>query len=154
VVVGTVASVLIARTAAVRTATISTALRHYENALQAARSLWIASEEVSREEFRAFANALELTHRYPGLQSIGWREVVVVADAADFVRQARAGGATGFTIRPPCSAPSSGSTPGPSRASWPTWSGPVRPARPSSPARPPWWTSCRCRGHAARWPSS
>ncbi len=117
VVVGTVPSVLIAqgwqatvarqrderldRTAAVRTATISTALRHYENALQAARSLWIASEEVSREEFRAFANALELTHRYPGLQSIGWREVVVVADAADFVRQARADGATGFTIRPP-----------------------------------------------------
>ena len=39
------------RTAASRTVTINGALANYENALQAARSLWLASESVNRREF-------------------------------------------------------------------------------------------------------
>jgi hypothetical protein len=54
------------RTAASRTVTISGALANYENALQAARSLWLASESVSRQEFNTFARSLDLKDRYPG----------------------------------------------------------------------------------------
>ncbi|HEV8424382.1 MAG TPA: diguanylate cyclase [Actinomycetes bacterium] len=89
------------RGAASRTATISSALRQYENALQAARSLWLASDEVSRTEFRIFAHTLELGQRYPGLQGISWRTVVPGDQAAEFVTRERRNGARGFTIRPP-----------------------------------------------------
>jgi diguanylate cyclase (GGDEF)-like protein len=89
------------RTAAARTTTIRNALRHYEDALQAERSLWHASTFVSREDFRIFARTLDLPHRYPGLQRISWRAFVPDEQAAAFVAAARRDGAPGFTIRPP-----------------------------------------------------
>jgi CHASE1-domain containing sensor protein len=54
------------RTAASRTITITDAMANYENALQAARSLWLASTSVSRSEFNAFARSLDLKDRYTG----------------------------------------------------------------------------------------
>jgi diguanylate cyclase (GGDEF)-like protein len=115
--VGTVGSVLIAegwestvrrqrderldRTAASRTVTISGALANYENALQAARSLWLATESVNRREFNTFARSLDLKDRYPGLQAIGWRTVVTQDQAAGFVARARTDGEPTFTITPP-----------------------------------------------------
>jgi diguanylate cyclase (GGDEF)-like protein len=89
------------RTKTARTTTIRSALGQYENALQAARSLWLASAHVSRKDFNTFARSLDLENRYPGLQNISWREVVRQQDAAQFVGQARAEGEDGFTIRPP-----------------------------------------------------
>jgi diguanylate cyclase (GGDEF)-like protein len=89
------------RTATSRTVTVSSALANYENALQAARSLWLASNSVNRPEFNAFARSLDLPRRYPGLQGIGWRTVVTDDQAAAFVARNRAGGEPGFTIRPP-----------------------------------------------------
>jgi diguanylate cyclase (GGDEF)-like protein len=89
------------RTATSRTVTISGVLGSYENALQAARSLWLASETVSRSEFNAFARSLDLRDRYPGLQGIGWRTVVADADRDDFVARARKDNEPTFTIRPP-----------------------------------------------------
>jgi diguanylate cyclase (GGDEF)-like protein len=89
------------RTAATRKATISGALANYENALLAARSLWLASDSVSSREFSAFARSLDLKERYPGLQAIGWRRVVFDDQAAGFVARARAGGEPTFAIRPP-----------------------------------------------------
>ena len=89
------------RAASSRTTTIEAAMANYENALQAARSLWIASDLVTRGEFNAFARSLNLVERYPGLQSIGWRSLVTDAGKAAFVARARADGEPGFTIRPP-----------------------------------------------------
>jgi len=82
--VGTAGSVLIARgwqstvshqrderldrTKVSRTSAISGALANYENALQAARSLWLASDGVERSEFNTFARSLDLGDRYRGLQ--------------------------------------------------------------------------------------
>jgi diguanylate cyclase (GGDEF)-like protein len=87
------------RAAASRTATIEGAMANYENALQAARSLWVASDSVSRREFNNFARSLDLPERYPGLQGIGWRSLVTDAHRAAFLAQARAD-EPGFTIRP------------------------------------------------------
>jgi diguanylate cyclase (GGDEF)-like protein len=89
------------RTRTARTTTIKSALAQYENALQAARSLWLASDDVTRKDFGAFARSLDLGSRYPGLQNISWREVVLQKDAAAFVAKARAEKEWGFTIRPP-----------------------------------------------------
>jgi diguanylate cyclase (GGDEF)-like protein len=116
-VVGVVASVLVAkgwhdtvtrqrnerldRTATARTASITAAMANYENALQAARSLWLASDSVSRAEFNAFARSLDLRARYPGLQGIGWRQVVTDDQAASFVARTRADGEPTFRITPP-----------------------------------------------------
>jgi CHASE1-domain containing sensor protein len=73
------------RTAASRTTTIGNALRHYEDALQAERSLWLASTFVSRSNFEVFARTLDLQHRYPGLQRISWRSFVKGEQADAFV---------------------------------------------------------------------
>jgi diguanylate cyclase (GGDEF)-like protein len=87
------------RGAASRTVTISGVLVNYENALQAAHSLWLASEGVNRSEFNAFARSLDLRDRYPGLQGIGWRTPVTDAERDGFVARARKEEPT-FTIRP------------------------------------------------------
>jgi len=89
------------RTAASRTITITDAMANYENALQAARSLWLASNSVSRSEFNAFARSLDLEDRYAGLQGIGWRSLVTDDEKAEFVARTRSDGEAGFTIRPP-----------------------------------------------------
>jgi diguanylate cyclase (GGDEF)-like protein len=89
------------RTMTARTTTIRSALGQYENALQAARSLWLASDHVSRKDFNTFARSLDLETRYPGLQNISWREVVRQQDAAGYVAEARAQDGREFTIRPP-----------------------------------------------------
>ena len=88
------------RAASSRTATIEGVMANYENALQAARSLWVASDSVSRQEFNAFARSLDLRDRYPGLQGIGWRLFVTDGQRAAFLARARADGEPGLTIRP------------------------------------------------------
>ena len=90
-----------ARAAATRTATTTAALADYESALQAARSLWLASDRVRRSELSAFARSLDLTDRYPGLQGIGWRPLVTHRELPAFLARTRAHGEPGFTIRPP-----------------------------------------------------
>ena len=89
------------RTATSRTAAITGALASYENALQAARSLWLASDSVNRAEFSSFARSLNLGDRYPGLQEVGWRTVVTDDQVAGFVARTRRDGEPGFTIKPP-----------------------------------------------------
>jgi diguanylate cyclase (GGDEF)-like protein len=117
VVVGVVGSILLARgwqatvshqrderldrTAGSRTTTITGTMANYESALQAARSLWLASDRVDRAEFSAFARSLDLAKRYPGLQGISWRSVVPDAKVKAFLAQTRADGEPDFTIRPP-----------------------------------------------------
>jgi diguanylate cyclase (GGDEF)-like protein len=86
--------------AASRTTTLVSALRQYETALHAERSLWLASTFVSRQEFSVFADSLNLRERYPGLQGIGWRSFVPDQQARDFVARVRKDGPPDFTIRP------------------------------------------------------
>ena len=89
------------RAAVSRTATVTAAMANYESALQAARSLWLASDRVRRSEFSAFARSLDLTDRYPGLQGIGWRSLVTHRELPAFLARTRADGEPGFTVRPP-----------------------------------------------------
>lgn len=72
----------------------------YVNALQGGASLYAASRQVDREEWRRYAQSLDLVNRYPGVLGIG---VVLPADktnAAAFTYAMRRDNAPDFTIRP------------------------------------------------------
>ena len=133
------------RTATARTVTIGSVLGGYENALWAARSLWLASGHVSREDFGRFARSLDRETRDPGLQNISWRQVVRDDQAAGFVAAARAeawrispsgrrAGGPSTTSPSTATRPArgSGSTPAPSRACTPAWTSPATAGRPPS----------------------
>lgn len=57
----------------------------YVNALQAGASLFDASKEVEREEWRRFAQSLDLPNRYQGIQGMGVILPVKEADRDKFV---------------------------------------------------------------------
>lgn len=46
-------------------------LRDYEQVLRGVESLYAASLHVEREEFRAYANTLQLLHAHPSIRGIG-----------------------------------------------------------------------------------
>jgi CHASE1-domain containing sensor protein len=123
------------RAAASRTATIEGVMANYENALQAARSLWVASDSVSRNEFNNFARSLDLPERYPGLQGIGWRSLVTDAHRPAFtIRPAGRRPVYYVTSTATRGSPPArpwGRTPAPSPASWPPST------RPGTAGRPP-----------------
>ncbi|MBX3661070.1 MAG: EAL domain-containing protein [Burkholderiales bacterium] len=49
-------------------------LTDYEEALRSAAALMLASDAVSREEWRTFARGLQLVDRYPGVQGLGYAQ--------------------------------------------------------------------------------
>lgn len=51
---------------------VANRLDTYMAVLRAGAGLFAASEDVSASEFRAFAQRVELTRRYPGIQGIGY----------------------------------------------------------------------------------
>ncbi len=65
----------------------SNRMESYEALLSGAAGLFSASDGVSREEFRTYVEGLDLRHRYPGIQGIGfslhvetdWKESETVA---------------------------------------------------------------------------
>lgn len=72
----------------------------YVNALQGGASLYAASHDVERQEWRRYAQSLDLINRYPGVLGIG---VVLPADksnASAFTYAMRRDDAPDFTIRP------------------------------------------------------
>lgn len=52
-------------------------LREYADLLNGARGLFAASSEVSREEWRRFATAVDLEHRYAGIRAFGFAKRVI-----------------------------------------------------------------------------
>src|SRR5262245_34328211 len=47
---------------------IETRIRAYSDVLLGMRALFIASDNVSRDEFRSYVTSLDLSRRYPGIQ--------------------------------------------------------------------------------------
>lgn len=72
-------------------------LERYESALVAARAL-LSSGDTSARDFAEFADALELSARYPSLQAVNWTAVVREGDLDAYVAERRADGAQGFTV--------------------------------------------------------
>ena len=81
-------------------------LTTYADALHAGASLHAASQSVELLEWRAFAESLDMLHRYPGIHGIGVIHPVTQPAAASFVSHRRADGQPDFSIHPvPTDAP-------------------------------------------------
>ncbi|UQA59778.1 CHASE domain-containing protein [Polyangium aurulentum] len=80
---------------------ISGRLDTYVAMLVSGAGLLTARQDVSRDDFRAFVQRLDLQARYPGIQGIGFSIRVPPEERDSLVARVRAEGIADFTIRPP-----------------------------------------------------
>lgn len=82
------------------TATVSDRMQKQEQALAGAKGLFAASSEVSRAEWKAYVDALNLAERYPGLLGLGY-SVVIRPDTLDqHTKNVMAEGFPSYAVRP------------------------------------------------------
>ncbi len=72
----------------------------YSDLLQGASGLFAASDSVERDEFHAYAEMLHLRETYPGIQGLGFSELISPRDKVRRVASIRKDGLPKFTIRP------------------------------------------------------
>lgn len=63
--------------------------------------LFEASDSVSREDWRHYAQRLDLNANYPGIQGLGFCQVIRPSQLPDFEAEVRREGFTDFSVRPP-----------------------------------------------------
>ncbi|MDE1146233.1 MAG: CHASE domain-containing protein [Azospirillaceae bacterium] len=71
----------------------------YTNALQAGAALYATGLPVGREQWRAFAQTINIDGRYPGVNGIGVVYPVAEADLDRFIQKARAEGVPDFALK-------------------------------------------------------
>ncbi len=69
--------------------------------LRGVAGLFAASEEVTRDDFHAYVEALRLPAHYPGIQAVGFAALVPAAGLDRHVAELRAQGLPDYAIRPP-----------------------------------------------------
>jgi PAS domain S-box-containing protein len=69
--------------------------------LRAGAGLFAAQDEVTRQEFHAFVERLELAQSYPGVQGIGFGARVTAGDSEAVVNKVRSEGFADYKVRPP-----------------------------------------------------
>ncbi|MFB2922440.1 MULTISPECIES: CHASE domain-containing protein [Aerosakkonema] len=72
----------------------------YITLLRTGSGLFAASEQVRRDEFRAYVDRLELRRTYPGIQGIGFSVRVSPSEKDGVIADMRKQGVKNFTIRP------------------------------------------------------
>lgn len=72
----------------------------YEQVLRGIVGLFVASDEVSREDFNRYVSALRLEQHYPGIQGAGFAVLVPPAQKAAHVAAMRAAGFPEYAIKP------------------------------------------------------
>ncbi len=88
-------------------AAIESRIRAYANVVDGIRGLFIATETVSRDQFRRYIESLDLDRRYPGIQVIHYSRRITAAQRPAFVATVRRDtsveprGYPNFSIRPP-----------------------------------------------------
>ncbi len=75
-------------------------LRTQERALLGGVGLFAASKSVERDEWKNYVAALSLEKNYPGLQGLGFSQVISPPQRNAFIRQVRAEGFPQFEIKP------------------------------------------------------
>ncbi len=79
---------------------ISNELAGYVKALQGARGLFAASQEVDRSEWKAYVDGLQLPQNYPGMLGMGFVQDVSSAQKAAHIAKVRGEGFPAYTIHP------------------------------------------------------
>ena len=80
---------------------LTEAMADYEQLLWSGAALFSASSNVTREEWRAFADGVQLDTRFPGLKGFGFAQVLTPAERAAHEAALRESGRPGYAIRPP-----------------------------------------------------
>lgn len=75
-------------------------LKANEQVLWGVVGMFEASNEVTRQEFKTYVDALKITERYPGIQGIGFSKWVPSSQLDQFVNSVRNEGFTDFQITP------------------------------------------------------
>jgi PAS domain S-box-containing protein len=76
-------------------------MQAYEQVLRGATALYAASHgEVSRERFRTYVGSLRLQQEYPGIQGVGYSQVVRAGEERRHVAGVRAEGFPEYTLTP------------------------------------------------------
>jgi PAS domain S-box-containing protein len=76
-------------------------MEEHESILLGAAGLFDASEEVSRADWRTYAERLRLDERYPGIQGIGFTQMLEAQELPAFENEIRAEGFPEFRMHPP-----------------------------------------------------
>ncbi len=79
---------------------IDTRLHDYEQVLAGAAGLFAASPAVSRGQFAAYVRALRLEGKYPGIQGVGFAELIPPRDKSRQIARIRAEGFPDYAIFP------------------------------------------------------
>lgn len=69
--------------------------------LRGVRGLFTADDHVTRNEFRAYYQALTIDRLYPGIQGIGFSRWLAASEIAEFEQVVRSEGFKDFAIKPP-----------------------------------------------------
>ena len=75
-------------------------MKKYEEVLRSGSGLFGASDDLKRAEWKQFVQVFDLPKRYPGLQSIGFADLIKQPDLADYLVKVQADGPVNFTITP------------------------------------------------------
>jgi len=79
---------------------ISERLQAYEFLLQGGSGLFSISNEVTRKDWRAYVNSLQIDQYYPGLQGVGFAKQILPSEKEAHIRQIRGEGFPQYTIYP------------------------------------------------------
>jgi diguanylate cyclase (GGDEF)-like protein len=82
-------------------ATLRARIASYEQILRSGAARVASSSTLSKQEWHEFVDYLQLPERYPGIQAIGYAEVVSAADRPAHVQRMRSQGFADYGIRPP-----------------------------------------------------
>ncbi len=72
----------------------------YEIVLHGGAGVFTASEEVTREDWKAYCGYQQTTHYYPGIQGIGYSQAIQPAELEHHIQSIRAEGFPDYAIRP------------------------------------------------------
>lgn len=75
-------------------------LAAYEQVLRGVRGLYVASNNVDRNEFHDYVSMLELEKNYPGIQAIGFSLIIPPRLKAGHIETMRRSGFPGYTLYP------------------------------------------------------
>jgi signal transduction histidine kinase len=81
-------------------ASIKQRLDSYEDILRGASGLFEASENVNRQEWREYLNSYDMTNRYPGIQGLGYIEVIPPSSLQSHLDRVRAEGYPNYSVFP------------------------------------------------------
>ena len=79
---------------------ITSSLERYKLILQGGGGVFLASESVTRDEWRDYYEYWQVRTLYPGIKGIGFTTVVRPEDLARHVEEVRAEGFSDYTVRP------------------------------------------------------